>query len=234
MKIKKNLIILMFVFISTSKVFAAATMTCSTENLHLENQRHSISLGGGGFISPSWLNLDIRNLHHRTGGLYAGEPPYLYQGWHDETEYRLLLGAGERYIQAIDVTIYFGLDLHLLYTGISDVDNFEIYVGRYEIIVQSGGYSFRDGGTPLDFFRVVNVDWGDVLNIRAEPNADARKVGEIPAYGYGVIGFSVQPVAGWVFVNYGGIEGWVSERYLADGRRTDNEFIGEIVCRYGR
>ena len=104
------------------------------------------------------------------------------------------------------------------------------YVGYYELLVQRGGHSFEDGGVPLVFFRVVNVEWGDVLNIRAEPNAEARKVGEIPSYGNGVIGFSVEPVRGWIFVNYEGIEGWVSERYLADGRRTDNEFIGEIEC----
>ena len=230
MKIKINLFILMFVLISTSKVFAAATMTCGAKN-----QLHSIGLGGV-LGRTSWLDLNIRNLHHKISLHEFGDDKkntlYSYQNWYDETEYREIINAGERYIPAIDVKIYFGLKFHLLHTGRLSDDR-KVYVGRYEIIVQSGGGWFGDESSPLQFFSVVNVESGDVLNIRAEPNAKALKVGEIPSYGNGVIGFWGAPVRGWVFVNFGGIEGWVSERYLGVGGRYDNEFIGLIECEYG-
>lgn len=169
-------------------------------------------------------------MHHTYNVNYIKEDTYSRRRWYDEREYREVLIAGERYIEATEVKLYFGLEFRVFYTG-RDVDNALHFVGYYELLVQKGGHGFEDGGAPLDFFTVVNVDRGDVLNVRAEPNAEARKVGEIPSYGYGVIGLSNEPVRGWVFVNYEGIEGWVSERYLAHGsRRTDNEFIGAIEC----
>jgi hypothetical protein len=232
MKLKQIFSILMFILLSTSKIFAASIVTCNGQS-----QLHSISLGGavyGG--TPTWLSVNMSNLHHTYNVNYGPDGPYYGQDgpsslrrWYDEWEYREVLTAGERYIEAIEDTLYFGLEFRVIFNG--TVDGGVKFNGYYELLVQKGGFGFEDGGVPLNFYSVVNVDDGDVLNIRTAPNAQTRKLGEIPSYGYGVIGLSNEPVNGWVFVNYKGIEGWVSQRYLGYGsNRTDNEFIGAIEC----
>ncbi len=89
-----------------------------------------------------------------------------------------------------------------------------------------------------DHFVVRGVAADDVLNIRAEPDAKARKLGEIPPGGrcirnlgcQGGLSFeeftSLSPAQRrqrerdnprWCRVEYRGITGWVSARYLAEG-----------------
>jgi uncharacterized protein YraI len=62
-------------------------------------------------------------------------------------------------------------------------------------------------------FRVVDVDDGDVLNIRAGPSAGYPIVGAIPPGGGGVR--LVGHCQGWCPVSYNGTSGWVNGRYLA-------------------
>jgi len=87
-----------------------------------------------------------------------------------------------------------------------------------------------------DYYRVVGVDPGDVLNIRLEPNASASKTGAIPPDTDGVrnlgcvggLSFEQWQAATpaereaaardrWCRIEYGGVEGWVAARFLAEG-----------------
>jgi uncharacterized protein YraI len=89
-----------------------------------------------------------------------------------------------------------------------------------------------------DFYVVRGVASDDVLNIRAEPSPEARKVGEIPPGGrcirnlgcQGGLSFreftELSPAEQaerqrshprWCRVEYQGVTGWVAGRYLAEG-----------------
>jgi uncharacterized protein YraI len=89
-----------------------------------------------------------------------------------------------------------------------------------------------------DFFAVRDVVAGDVLNIRAEPSAKARKVGEIPPEGTCIRNLGCQggltyqefttltpeqqkqrqrENPRWCRVEYQGVTGWVAGRYLGEG-----------------
>jgi hypothetical protein len=89
-----------------------------------------------------------------------------------------------------------------------------------------------------DYYAVRGVAQGDVLNMRAEPDPHALKVGEIPPHGtcirnLGCRGgltfaeFSTLSPAEqerrarehprWCKVEYQGVTGWVAGRYLAEG-----------------
>lgn len=89
-----------------------------------------------------------------------------------------------------------------------------------------------------DFYAVRGVAQGDVLNIRAEPDPHAHKVGEIPPDGTcirslgckGGLTFrehtELSPAEKerrerenprWCRVEYRGVTGWVAGRYLAEG-----------------
>jgi uncharacterized protein YraI len=62
-------------------------------------------------------------------------------------------------------------------------------------------------------YRVVNVDYGDVLNIRSGPSAGFGIVGSIPPRGRGVR--IVGSCRGWCPVQYNGMSGWVNAAFLA-------------------
>ncbi|MCT8972607.1 SH3 domain-containing protein [Microbaculum marinisediminis] len=87
-----------------------------------------------------------------------------------------------------------------------------------------------------DFFRVVNVAADDALNIRTAPDADADRIGAIPPDTDGVRNLGCQGGLGfaewekatpaereaaarnrWCRVSWGGVEGWVAARFLAEG-----------------
>jgi hypothetical protein len=87
-----------------------------------------------------------------------------------------------------------------------------------------------------DFFRVTGVAPDDVLNIRAEPSASARKIGEIPPNADGIrnlgcrggLSFTEWEAASpeereassrkrWCRIAFHGVEGWVAGRFLAEG-----------------
>ena len=91
-----------------------------------------------------------------------------------------------------------------------------------------------------DYFRVVGVASDDVLNIRAGPSASAAKIGVIPPGADGVHnlgcegGLSIveweaatpaEREAGrrkrWCRIAYGGVQGWVAGRFLAEGSGPD-------------
>ena len=67
--------------------------------------------------------------------------------------------------------------------------------------------------------KIVNVKSWDVLNIRKHPNPRSRKIGRIPSrqvciYTYCDIAY--YKGSEWVKVNYHGVTGWVSSRYLRE------------------
>jgi hypothetical protein len=92
-----------------------------------------------------------------------------------------------------------------------------------------------------DFYRVVAVDAGDVLTIRAEPDARAKRLGSIPpgadcvrnlgcSGGLTLQEFTTLSEAErsarlrqnprWCRVDYRGTTGWVAGRFLAEGTCT--------------
>ena len=67
--------------------------------------------------------------------------------------------------------------------------------------------------TPLSVFRVVGVDAGDVLNVRAQPFPDAPILAAIPSNGRGVR--RLGPCHGWwCLVDFRARSGWVNAIYL--------------------
>lgn len=101
--------------------------------------------------------------------------------------------------------------------------------------VTGGAHAEADGP---DFWKVVGVAADDVLNLRAESNPRAPKVGEIPpgatcVRNLGCVGgltlarytelSEAERVAAkkanprWCKVEYQGQRGWVAGRYLAEG-----------------
>jgi SH3-like domain-containing protein len=62
-------------------------------------------------------------------------------------------------------------------------------------------------------YRVVSVERGDVLNMRAGPSSGHAIVGSIPPSETGVR--AVGPCRDWCQVEYKGVAGWVHHRYLA-------------------
>lgn len=86
-----------------------------------------------------------------------------------------------------------------------------------------------------DYYAVAGVAAGNVLNIRAEPSANAAKVGEIPHDGRGLqnLGCTGGPTFAqwqemsetereqarrqrWCRIRYGGVEGWVAGWFLTE------------------
>lgn len=99
------------------------------------------------------------------------------------------------------------------------------------------GTGLADADGP-DFYRVTGVAVGDVLNIRAEPDAGAEKVGSIPPDAdcvrslgcRGGLTFEefttldeeqqaqrLKENPRWCRIEYQGVTGWVAGRYLAEG-----------------
>jgi hypothetical protein len=105
------------------------------------------------------------------------------------------------------------------------------------VLVFAASAVFADADGP-DFFRVTGVAEDDVLNMRAEPDPQAKKIGEIPPDGTCVRnlgcrgGLTFQEFTElsekqkaqrlkenprWCKVEYRGVEGWVAGHYLREG-----------------
>jgi len=101
------------------------------------------------------------------------------------------------------------------------------------VIGSTSAFAEADGP---DYFRIVGVASNDVLNIRVAPNASAQKIGSIPPGADGVRNLgceggmsfaeweSATPAEReaaarrrWCRIEYGGVEGWVAGRFLAEG-----------------
>src|SRR6185436_11082753 len=61
-------------------------------------------------------------------------------------------------------------------------------------------------------YRIVNVERGDVLNMRAGPSSGYSVVGSIPPEETGVR--LVGPCRDWCQVEYKGVSGWVNRSFL--------------------
>ncbi len=87
-----------------------------------------------------------------------------------------------------------------------------------------------------DFFRVVDVAWNDVLNIRSQPTARSVIIGAIPPNGNGIqnlgcqggLSYSQWQTASpaqreaarkrvWCQIYYRGTNGWVAGWFLSEG-----------------
>lgn len=64
-------------------------------------------------------------------------------------------------------------------------------------------------------YRVTGVAADDVLNVRAEPDAGAERIGALPPAAAGVEVVELAAGRRWGRVNLAGTSGWVSMRYMA-------------------
>ena len=84
-----------------------------------------------------------------------------------------------------------------------------------------GGDSFSTSppSSSKKYYDVINVESNDVLNIRQSPNPKSRKVGKIPPNGKCIIYLnqsSTYKSKVWIKVQYRGISGWVSLKFLEE------------------
>ena len=105
------------------------------------------------------------------------------------------------------------------------------------LLIITSGSALADADGP-DYFKVNGVDSNDVLNMHSKADADTKKVGEIPPGancvknlgcrgGLTMSEFTdlskkeraaiLRKRPRWCKVEYRGIKGWVSARYLAEG-----------------
>jgi len=68
----------------------------------------------------------------------------------------------------------------------------------------------------FNFYKVINVDYNDVLNMRQSPTFHSNKVGTILPNGCCILKLdeSFQSRGKWFMVRYNGVIGWVNSRYL--------------------
>ena len=99
-------------------------------------------------------------------------------------------------------------------------------------------YADADGS---DYFRIKGVASNDTLNVRSKATYRSKKVGEIPPYAdciknlscigglsdadYGNLTLSQRKAKlkknpQWCKIQYRGIKGWVSGRYLSEGSQS--------------
>ena len=108
------------------------------------------------------------------------------------------------------------------------------------LLIVTSGLALADADGP-DYFKVNGIASNDVLNIRSKANPNTKKVGEIPAGadcvknlgckgGLTMSEFTdlskkeqaaiLRKRPRWCHVEYHGVKGWVSVRYLAEGSCT--------------
>jgi uncharacterized protein YgiM (DUF1202 family) len=100
------------------------------------------------------------------------------------------------------------------------------------------GAPARSDSDGPDYWRVVGVRAGDVLNIRSGPGTEHPKVGEIPASADGIRNDGCKGRLNivewekatpaertaafrrvWCQIAYRGVKGWVAGRFLAEGNK---------------
>ncbi|PID47771.1 MAG: hypothetical protein CSB47_00235 [Proteobacteria bacterium] len=89
--------------------------------------------------------------------------------------------------------------------------------------------------TAAERFVVSGVESWDTLNVRAQPSARSTIIGEIPANGKNVISTGQEARNGrtrWVKVNWNGVSGWVSKRYLAATYVTQKPVVPAAPTNY--
>jgi uncharacterized protein YgiM (DUF1202 family) len=67
---------------------------------------------------------------------------------------------------------------------------------------------------PSSSYRVKDVGYNDVLNIRSGPNANSNVVGTIPPDGRGIRIYG-RCSSSWCPIQYNGVQGWANGYYLA-------------------
>ena len=79
-------------------------------------------------------------------------------------------------------------------------------------------------------YSVSGVQSGDVLNIRAAPDADAAKVGEFGQYGFNIEVLALSPDGRWGLVGLPEGNGWVSMRFMARQEVLPYEIPVPLTC----
>jgi uncharacterized protein YraI len=76
---------------------------------------------------------------------------------------------------------------------------------------------------------VTGVEWGDVLNVRTQPKANAPIAGAIP---YDGVDVEVTSPAnkGWVKVTYRDVSGYVLAKYLGPAQRHEGPLPATLKC----
>ena len=86
--------------------------------------------------------------------------------------------------------------------------NKEQLTAKAEETTQQNGEA---AGIPVETGSYVVKTSGDPLNIRADANASATKLGQIPN---GATVTVSKSVGGWAYIKYGNLQGWVSAKYI--------------------
>jgi len=95
---------------------------------------------------------------------------------------------------------------------------FVFWVLALAALTPLGAGSARATADGPDHLRVIGVQRGDVLWIRAGPSANHRKVGSVPFDGRGInnLGCRSFGQSFWCQVKYRGVVGWSNGRYLGE------------------
>ena len=72
-------------------------------------------------------------------------------------------------------------------------------------------------GIPVETGSYIVKTSGDPLNIRAEANSGATKLGQVPN---GATVKVSKSVGGWAYIKYGNLQGWVSAKYIEKAPAT--------------
>lgn len=86
-----------------------------------------------------------------------------------------------------------------------------------------------------EYWQVSGVKSWDTLNIRSEPGAKSKVIGEIPFDGKGIIATGEEQNIGktvWMEINWANKQGWVSKAYLQvmpEAADTGSELAAGIV-----
>lgn len=80
-------------------------------------------------------------------------------------------------------------------------------------------------------FTVTGVDWDDVLNLRAEPDAAAAIAGTLQPGSMDVEVLSLSPDGQWGLVPLGEGSGWVAMRFLVRQREAPTPLPRPLLCR---
>ncbi|RMD46852.1 MAG: peptide-binding protein [Alphaproteobacteria bacterium] len=82
-----------------------------------------------------------------------------------------------------------------------------------------------------ELFDVVDVEPGDVLNIREAPSAKSAIIGTLPPDARRIEVVGTDPTHRWGLIDAGGRAGWVSMRYLTPrAGRDPRRFPEHLVC----
>jgi hypothetical protein len=197
---------------------ATASMICGAEDNNIQFYLHGAGIGQGLHLSS--VAAQLKRYEHEFERNYPEQ--FAYQMWNEPDELRFHVPLGSLAFGPHSIPVEFHVRVHVLLVGSDDEYNRESLVGSY--LISTGG---------RHYFDVKDVEYGDVLNMRAGATSSASIIGTIPPSGIGIFGPGCGPENQWCFINYQGTEGWVARRYLIASDPERYLHIGRVECSWG-